>query len=503
MVTARVLHDVLGRVGRVARQMELGRARRRLAAAEPGKLPTEARFAEGPAVGDAASVGAQPGDAGSVAHDRLRIVWQGAQDAVHSLALVNRNLCAVLAARGHELSLQAPSGTQPPGTRVALPASLADCVGKALSGPADVHVSHQWPPDFTPPGEGRWVIFQPWEFGSIPRAWVAPLRDRVDELWVPSTFVRNGFVQGGVPAAKVHVVPLGVAEAFFHDDGEPFVGPASRLPLMAGGTPAPRTEPFPLKTTKRCKLLFVGGTLPRKGFDLLLKAYRQVFCDKDDVCLVVKDMGVGTFYQGQTAQAPIEQVGKLPHAPAIEYIADELSDVEMAALYRACDVVVQPYRGEGFCLPAAEAMASGLPVIVTGFGPVLDYATDETAYLLPYAVVMLGEKRIDNLETVDTPFLVEPDADALRVLLRYVYEHPAAARSAGRGARTRAGALDVGPCGGDCGDATGGAARDSWPTLAASVGGQCRRTLRPRRARTNSHATTSTAASTAGRCHSC
>ncbi len=167
----------------------------------------------------------------------------------------------------------------------------------------------------------------------------------------------------------------------------------------------------------------------------MLKAYRQVFCDKDNVCLVVKDMGVGTFYQGQTAQAQIEQVGKLPHAPAIEYIADELSDVQMAALYRACDVVVQPYRGEGFCLPAAEAMASGLPVIVTGFGPVLDYATDETAYLLPYAVVMLGEKRIDNLETVDTPFLVEPDADALRVLLRYVYEHPEEARE--RRARAR------------------------------------------------------------------
>jgi len=166
------------------------------------------------------------------------------------------------------------------------------------------------------------------------------------------------------------------------------------------------------------------STLPRKGFDLLLKAYRQVFCDRDDVCLIVKDMGVGTFYQGQTAQAQIEQVRRLPYAPQIEYLADELSDVPMAALYRACDVVVQPFRGEGFCLPVAEAMASGKPVIVTGYGPVLDYATEQTAYLLPFGIEPCGEKRIGDLETVDTPFWAVPDQNLLRQLLRYVYEHP-------------------------------------------------------------------------------
>ena len=30
--------------------------------------------------------------------------------------------------------------------------------------------------------------------------------------------------------------------------------------------------------------------------------------------------------------------------------------MQMAGLYRACDCAVQPYRGEGFCLPVAEAM---------------------------------------------------------------------------------------------------------------------------------------------------
>jgi len=38
----------------------------------------------------------------------------------------------------------------------------------------------------------------------------------------------------------------------------------------------------------------------------------------------------------------------------------------MAALYQACDCVVQPYRGEGFCLPVAEHAAS---LRASGGGP--------------------------------------------------------------------------------------------------------------------------------------
>ena len=63
----------------------------------------------------------------------------------------------------------------------------------------------------------------------------------------------------------------------------------------------PSATPLPLQTSKRFKFLFVGGTLNAQGDRRAAEAYRQAFSDSDDVCLVVKDMGVGTFYQGQTA----------------------------------------------------------------------------------------------------------------------------------------------------------------------------------------------------------
>src|SRR5262249_9365536 len=147
---------------------------------------------------------------------RLRIVWHGAQRALHSLALVNRELCVRLLQRGHELTLVEPAGREPESRAQPLPEELLPCLNRSLSGPADVHVAHQWPPYFTPSAEGHWVIMQPWEFGSLPRAWLDPMKNLVDEVWVPSNYVRNGFLHGDRLASKwVHVIPHGVASHFF------------------------------------------------------------------------------------------------------------------------------------------------------------------------------------------------------------------------------------------------------------------------------------------------
>ena len=44
---------------------------------------------------------------------------------------------------------------------------------------------------------GRLAVIQPWEFGSIPQAWVGPIQRDVDELWVPSEYVKRMYVQAG------------------------------------------------------------------------------------------------------------------------------------------------------------------------------------------------------------------------------------------------------------------------------------------------------------------
>ena len=54
-----------------------------------------------------------------------------------------------------------------------------------MGGPAQVHVRHLWRPRMEPPPQGRWVLMQPWEYGSLPKVWLPMLR-RVDEVWTYS-----------------------------------------------------------------------------------------------------------------------------------------------------------------------------------------------------------------------------------------------------------------------------------------------------------------------------
>ncbi|MCE5336665.1 MAG: tetratricopeptide repeat protein [Desulfobacteraceae bacterium] len=344
-----------------------------------------------------------------------RIAWEGSQLVCHSLALINRELCLRLIESGHEVSIipfEAEEEDLDAASDPRFP-KIVERTRKQLSGKADVHVRHFWPPSFTPPQEGRWVIIQPWEFGSIPRSWIEPMSAMVDEIWACSSFVRECYIESGMPADRVFVVPNGVDTGRFNPDAPPVA----------------------LLTRKRFKFLFVGGTIYRKGIDILLEAYCANFSSRDDVCLVIKDMGGKTFYQNRTALEKIREYQSRPDAPEIEYIDRTLDEAEMAGLYTACDCLVHPYRGEGFGIPIAEAMACEKPVIVTGYGAALDFCSPDNAYLIPSQVALFPEKRIENMETVDFPWLAEPDRAALGELMRHVLDNPEEARAKGQAAR--------------------------------------------------------------------
>ena len=146
------------------------------------------------------------------------IVWEGPQLGLHSFAQVNREFCLRLIERGHELALIPSEGPRSRGAAVAGKHRCWRTRFHRSLAPADRvrTCSHQWPPSFVPPPEGHWVIVQPWEFGSLPRSWVGPMIDAVDEVWAYSRFVRDCYIAGGVPADRVHVVPLGVDPRRFH-----------------------------------------------------------------------------------------------------------------------------------------------------------------------------------------------------------------------------------------------------------------------------------------------
>jgi len=323
-----------------------------------------------------------------------QLVLRGEHGGVHSLAHVNDGLGAALAARGYEIVKRAPRGGQLP-----------------LDGAT---ITHCWPPDFAPGSEGPTIAILPWEVGAPPRAWVQTVRERVDRVWVPSAYVRDGYVASGMPPGIVDVVPNGVDLERFAPDGpaRPLDGPAAA-----------------------CTFLFVGGTIWRKGIDVLLAAWARAFGPDDDVRLVVKDFGVQTSYRGQTAGDDVRALAARDDVAPVTYLTEDLPPAELPALYRAADVVVLPYRAEGFCLPALEAMACGVPVIHTAAGPTGEFCPPDAGWPLRSRRVAF-EARTYAGPTAGPACALEVDPDVLAGALRAAAAADPRAR-AERGAHAR------------------------------------------------------------------
>ncbi len=348
------------------------------------------------------------------ASQAIRVQWEGSWFVNHSLSKINREIVSRLMEKPQlEFSLIPFERDEfEPGGDGGPHAGLRSKISKGLSGPADFVVRHRWPPKLEAPESGRWIWIQPWEYGSLPVTWAKTVRENVDEVWAPSQYVRRLYIEAGLNPDRVVVIPNGVDTKVFH----------------------PQAAPMTLPTTRRFRFLFVGGTMWRKGIDVLLTAYSAAFSNRDDVCLVIKDMGRDTFYRNMNSLEMIQRIQDSPGAPEIVYIDRTLSEQELAGLYTSCQLLVHPYRGEGFGMPVAEAMSCGLPVLVTQGGACDDFCDEENSYQIPARRRVLSDV---GMETVGTPWVLEPDATILARRMREIVADSEGRKQKGERGRER------------------------------------------------------------------
>lgn len=326
------------------------------------------------------------------------IVWEGPLFTLSSLGRVNRELAA------HLLALRWDLGglpTEPDGYRPDADGrfrALADRLWHRPDRPA-VWVRHHWPPKFEPPPAGRLVVILPWEFGPLPSDWLPGIA-AAEEVWVYSHWVRRGVIDSGVDPDRVHVIPCGVDPEVFR--------PGERPPAGA--------EPF--------RFLYVGGTIGRKGYDLALDAFLAEFGPDEPAELVVKDFGSETFYRASSGIGTVREAAEATAGSArrVRLIAARLDDAGLAGLYRGADVLVAPYRAEGFCLPALEAMACGTAAVLPAMGPALDYAPEGGALLVPAQEVALGSS-VGGFQLAAPGRACQVSLAELRRAMRWAFDH--------------------------------------------------------------------------------
>lgn len=182
------------------------------------------------------------------------------------------------------------------------------------------------------------------EWTRMPQPWVRQL-DEFDDVWLSSRYLKDVLKNSGFKGNCTYLpVPIEV-------DGE-------RIKKSWEVKP-----PF--------TFLSVGEWHFRKGFHLLMEAFKLAFPDAGDAELIIKT-GPNVDYR--------------PDHPAIRIISDRLSEVELAALYTGADAYITASLAEGLGLPVAEAMSFGLPVLAPTWSGLTEYCSKGRTYEIPFSV---------------------------------------------------------------------------------------------------------------------
>ncbi|MEU1667960.1 glycosyltransferase family 4 protein [Streptomyces sparsogenes] len=156
----------------------------------------------------------------------------------------------------------------------------------------------------------------------------------------------------GVRPSRVHVVHIGADTRLFSPD------------------PAVPEVPGRIVTTS-------SADVPLKGLVHLVEALAKVRTENPDAHLVVVGKRPGT---GPVAEA----MARYGVEGAVDFVKG-ISDAELVDLVRGAQIACVPSLYEGFSLPAAEAMATGTPLVATTGGAIPEVAgpDGETCLAVP------------------------------------------------------------------------------------------------------------------------
>lgn len=145
---------------------------------------------------------------------------------------------------------------------------------------------------------------------------------------------------------------------------EHFRGLGLRAPVavIPNGVDIPDVAQFPLERKDRRRLLFLARIAPKKGVDLLLRAWRIVQANSPDWELQIAGDPNGDY---------LDRMRNLAAELRVERVTFDcpVSEQRKWELYRNADLYVLATRGDNWAVSVSDALSFGVPAIVSKEAP--------------------------------------------------------------------------------------------------------------------------------------
>ena len=194
-----------------------------------------------------------------------------------------------------------------------------------------------------------------WEESRIPQRTIEILNSKYKGILVSTFFIKKILIDNGC------YTPVKVAD----------------IPLKMPPEPSVLQENSEQK--REIKLFHISSCLPRKGADVLLRAFNEA-CKKAKFELSLTIKSFPNPHNSVTEQ--IELLVDKKYRSKIRVILNEdLTALDVANLYEQCDIVVLPTRGEGLNMPAIEGVHYEKPIISTDYSGQCEFLDDSCEFI--------------------------------------------------------------------------------------------------------------------------
>lgn len=239
----------------------------------------------------------------------------------------------------------------------------------------------------------------------------------VDELWVPNSSNQKMLQDIEI---KSKVIP-------YSFDTESY-------------TKARKELNFGLSKNK-FKFYFIGDGNSRKNIDGILRCYFSEFTLLDNVCLVLK-LNSKTFNREQfyqkidTIKKQLRIHSKLEYYPQVLVLNQDLSDDDIHNLHHSCNCYLGISHGEGWSIPAYEAMCYGNTPICSNDGGPKDFINESdpsTGSLISgvYSVCNHEDPAFGNIFTGKEEWFIPSESETKKKMRWYLENANSIDRSAG------------------------------------------------------------------------